>query len=125
MSFRRTFRQSLRPGRALVELLVAMVILTSGSTVVLALLQGTVVAADQLVQVGAARSLARDVAEQLVANPCGSGDGAVARGRLLGEWRTTRSSAAVVQQIDVVLPRAKGAAARPVPLHAAAAGWCR
>lgn len=117
-------RSSTRRGRALVELLVSTLLLTAGTSVVLALMQGSMTAADQLSQLHLARSLARDQAEALVLDACASVDGRASRGRTEGRWRTTTTGSLVVQELELRRPRSPGATQRPRPLEARAAGWC-
>ncbi len=114
---------SARPGRALVELLVASLVLTVAAAGCLSLFQATATFSDRVVQFAAARDLTRDLAEQVQAVPCTVTAGAETRSRLTGAWTVAAAGQAVVVDLAVTLP-AVPASGSSRALHTLVAGWC-
>jgi Tfp pilus assembly protein PilV len=115
---------SARRGRALVELLVAALLLSIGASAALSLLQLSVTSADRVVQLAIARDVARDLAERTATSPCAAGSGADSRGRTDGTWIATARGPTTVLDLEIRSTPGPAAQTTPAALHAVVAGWC-
>ncbi len=113
-----------RTGRALVELLVASLILCVATSASLRLMQATATFADRVVRTSVARDLTRDAAENVQANACAASSGQEARRRTLADWQRTDQGAVVTLNVIVTLVPHPFELQAPSALHAMVAGWC-
>ncbi len=125
-------RRTHRHGRALVELLVAALLLSVGTFACLALIQTTLRGADLAVQLTAARDAARDRTQTVHANPCLATAGSSQRERTTATWAPVTSGALRQHAVTLTLaptPLQLGSThgAPPAPprsLSATLSGWC-
>lgn len=113
-----------RKGRALVELLVASLILCVATSASLRLLQATATFADRVVRTSVARDLTRDAAEKVQANPCTASNGQETRRRTLADWQRADQGAVVTLNVVVTLVPHPFELQAPRTMHAIVAGWC-
>ncbi len=120
-----------RHGRALVELIVAALLLSIASTACLAMLQTAVASADAAVQINAARDVSRTVGESLHANACAATAGATTRERTTATWSRSANGPLVQQAVTLTRrPELLGARgvrsgrSTPPSLSTIIAGWC-
>ena len=116
--------RSPRCGRALVELIVATLLLSVASSAALSLLHVTSAAGDRVTQHLAARGVLRDVAETSVLQPCGIAAGSLAAQRVTATWSPATGAPAASLQLNVTLLAHPMSATAPRSLHAVLAGWC-
>lgn len=113
-----------RAGRALIELIVSALLLSVAATATLSLLQLTVSASVRISDLTAARDLARDLAEETVANPCTAAAGAASRSRIAANWTPSTVQQSVNLSLTVNFAPRPGAVSAPRTLDAVLAGWC-
>lgn len=113
-----------RPGRALVELIVATLLLAVASSAALSLLRVTGAVGERVTQHLAARTVLRDVAEAAVLQPCAIAAGSRTSQRIIASWSATAAPPAAALQLNVTLLAHPMAATAPRSLHAVLAGWC-
>ncbi len=113
-----------RQGRALVELLVAALILCGATSASLRLLQATATFADRVVRTTVARDLTLDGYEKVQANACTAVNGQETRRRTLADWQRADQGAVVTLNLIVTLVPHPFEQQAPRALHAMVAGWC-
>ncbi len=116
--------RTLRNGRALVELIVATLLLAVASSAALSLLNVTSAVGDRVAQHHAARAVLRDIAETGVSQPCALAAGSRSGARFTASWSPIGAAPAVSVQLHVTLLAHPTAASAPRSLHAVLAGWC-
>ncbi len=115
---------SRRTGRALVELLVASLLLAVGTAACLSLLRATTAFADRVIQLSAARDLTRDLAETVQADPCAADAGSETRSRTFATWHASRAGAGVTVDLVIAFPPHPFAGGVVPTFGALVAGWC-
>jgi type II secretory pathway pseudopilin PulG len=113
-----------RAGRAFVELLVALLLLSVAGGGAVRLVRSGHEAAEQVAFAQQARALLRDAAERVQADPCVPRDGTQQLGRQHAEWSAVAAGglSAGTFRSWLVPSGVRGAAART--LEADFAGWC-
>ena len=113
-----------RAGRAIVELLVALLLLSVGVSACLSLAHASAAAAARVVQLAAARDLARELGERAQADACAAVSGSMSHARVLGQWRVVAAPPQRLLELDVSLPATWPSRSSPAPLRTRLAGWC-
>lgn len=113
-----------RRGHALLELLVAALLLTVGASATLSLLHATLSAAALSVQLSAARDVAREQSETLVRAPCAASSGSSTREGLTGDWTTVNVGPSVEQSVSLSPTPSPLSAGAPPALTTTLRGWC-
>jgi hypothetical protein len=113
-----------RPGRLLIEVLIAMVLLVVGASASATLVRANVTLTERVGRLRSTRAVARQVGEALSVAPCDAAPGATRYGRTEIAWTPSVSGRLVTLSLN-----ARGAAHRaggeePPRLTAQLAGWC-
>jgi hypothetical protein len=117
-------RRTRRAGRLLVEVLVAMVLLTIAASASGSLIRTNIALTDRVAFLAASRTVTRTVAEQLQSSACLAAAGSAQVGRTDVSWTPAVSGPLVTVAVAAYgAPHPAGLAA-PRPLAAELAGWC-
>ena len=113
-----------RAGRALVELLVALWLLSVAGAAAVQLLQTGQAASASLSYVDETRSALRQAAETVQRTPCAAHADSWSRGRTAGAWASSGGVGAVTGTLQAWFETPLPLGATPLPLEARFAGWC-
>ncbi len=114
-----------RAGRALVDVLVALVVLGLCGAATLDTFRASLIAMDRIAFVHTAHLLARDAAEGVHASPCDVASGVANRDRTTLAWTGTRVGPLASMVLDATSAPHPATSHAPRALEGRASGWCR